>query len=45
LANRHLEDFDVIAERFETQITELCEVRLDAPEDTQERLRTSVSFA
>jgi alpha,alpha-trehalose-phosphate synthase [UDP-forming] len=26
-------------------ITELCEVRLDAPEDTQEKLRASVSFA
>jgi trehalose-6-phosphate synthase len=26
-------------------VTELCEVRLDAPEDTQEKLRTSVLFA
>jgi trehalose-6-phosphate synthase len=26
-------------------ITELCEVRLDAPEDNQERLRENVSFA
>ena len=26
-------------------ITELCEVRLDAPEDTQEKLQASVSFA
>ncbi|MGA7382833.1 MAG: trehalose-6-phosphate synthase [Terriglobales bacterium] len=26
-------------------ITELCEVRLDAPEDAQEKLRASVSFA
>jgi alpha,alpha-trehalose-phosphate synthase [UDP-forming] len=26
-------------------ITELCEVRLDIPEDTQEKLRASVSFA
>jgi len=26
-------------------ITELCEVRLDGPEDTQEKLRASVSFA
>jgi hypothetical protein len=26
-------------------ITELCEVRLDANEDTQERLRTNVTVA
>jgi hypothetical protein len=26
-------------------ITELCEVRLDAPEDVQEKLRASVSVA